>query len=94
MGSSPAIFLWLLLQQMISGTPVGDNDFSDPILVIAGLIFGVGFPVFMYNTGLDTEVCEDGIPDFKFLRSGRATKATTGKTTNWFRINLMGANQR
>ena len=59
-GASPAVFLWLLLQQMISGSPVGDNDFSDPILVIAGLIFGVGFPVFMYTTGLDTEVCEDG----------------------------------
>ena len=31
------------------------------VLIVVGVIFGVGFPLFMYTTGLDTDVRECGV---------------------------------
>ena len=57
----PIVFLWAIFQQVITGTPIGNNPTSDLVLIILGLIFGIGIPLFMYITGLDTEVREYGV---------------------------------
>ena len=61
----PIVFLWAIFQQVIMESPIGNNPTSDLVLMILGLIFGIGFgigiPLLMYTTGLDTEVREYGV---------------------------------
>ena len=59
--TGPAFFLWAIFQQIILGSPFGNNPIDDLVLFIVALILGIGFPLFMYNTGLDTEVRESGV---------------------------------
>ena len=58
---SPAGCLWAIVQQIILGSPFGNNPTDDLVLFIVALVLGIGFPLFMYNTGLDTEVRESGV---------------------------------
>ena len=58
---SPAGSLWAIFQQIILGSPFGNNPTNDLYLIILALIFVVGLPMFMYATDLDTEVIESGI---------------------------------
>ena len=67
------LWVWVLLlfisvlciygavQQLIMGKPFGNNPASDSMLVVITVIFGFGFPVFMYKINLTTEVHEDGL---------------------------------
>ena len=61
----PIVFLWAIFQQVIMESPIGNNPTSDLVLIILGLFFGIGFgigiPLLMYTTGLDTEVKEYGV---------------------------------
>ena len=61
----PVVFLWVIFQQVIMGSPIGNNPTSDFVLIISGLILGIGFgigiPLLMYTTGLDTEVRKYGV---------------------------------
>ena len=61
----PIVFLWAIFQQVIMGSSIGNNPTSDLVLIVLGLFFGVGFgigiPLLMYITGLDTEVREYGV---------------------------------
>ncbi len=41
--------------------PIGDNPTSDPVLIILGVIFVVGFPGLILVSGLDTEVSQHGV---------------------------------
>jgi hypothetical protein len=43
------------------GKPFGNNPASDSMLIVITIIFGFGFPVFMYKINLTTEVREDGL---------------------------------
>ncbi len=49
------------IQQLIMGKPFGNNPASDSMLIVITIIFGFGFPVFMYKIHLTTEVHEDGL---------------------------------
>ncbi len=67
------VWLWLLtlgisgvtfyamVQQLILGTPFGDNPASDTVLIIIVIVFGFMFPVFFYIVNLTTEVHGDGL---------------------------------
>ncbi|UCG83978.1 MAG: hypothetical protein JSW38_03940 [Dehalococcoidia bacterium] len=67
------VWLWLLtlgisgvtfyamVQQLILGTPFGDNPASDTVLIIIVIVFGFMFPVFFYIVNLTTEVRGDGL---------------------------------
>ena len=61
----PVVFLWAIFQQVIIGSPIGNNPTGDCVLIILGLIFvigfGIGIPLLMYTTGIDTEVRESGV---------------------------------
>ena len=57
----PAFLYWALFQQLVLGVPFGDKPVDNYVLILAVFLFGVGLPVFMYITGLDTEVGEYGI---------------------------------
>ena len=52
----PVVFLWAIFQQVIIGSPIGNNPTSDCVLIILGLIFvigfGIGIPFLMYTTDL------------------------------------------
>lgn len=55
------VVLYGMFQQLILGNPFGNNPTSDSGLVIMGIIFGFGFPVFLYYMHLVIEVREDGL---------------------------------
>jgi len=55
------VVIYAMVQQLILGNPFGSNPASDLGLVIMGIIFGFGFPVFFYLLNLATEVREDGL---------------------------------
>ena len=57
----PAISLWAIFQQLIVGSPFGNNPAPDYILVVLAIIVGGGLPLFMYTTGLDTEIRESRV---------------------------------
>lgn len=57
----PGFCLWAIFQQIIMHSPIGNNPTSDFVLIIFGLIVGVGFPLFIYTAGLDTEVRKSGL---------------------------------
>ena len=57
----PSIFLWIIFQQIVMNSQIGDNFANDYILFIPALIFGVGLPLFIYSMGLDTEVRACGV---------------------------------
>ena len=59
--TGPAFSLWAIFQQIVMGSPVGNNPASDLVLIMLALILGVGLPLFMYTMGLDTEVRESGV---------------------------------
>ena len=52
---SPAFFLGVVLQQIILGSPV---DYA--MVILATILLG-GLPLFIYITGLDTEVTDCGV---------------------------------
>ena len=58
---SPAGFLWVIFSQVILNSSVGNNPGKDLVLIIWALLFGIGFPLFMYGMGLDTEVRNYGV---------------------------------
>ena len=57
----PVGSLWFLFQQIIMDSAVGNNPTSDLVLIVLVLVFGLGLPLFMYTTGLDTKVMESGV---------------------------------
>lgn len=50
----PAILSWIIIKQIA----LADIDFT---VGITWIIFGVGFPIFMYRSSLDTEVSNLGV---------------------------------
>jgi hypothetical protein len=56
----PAISVWAIFQQLVMGSPFGNNPAPDYVLVVLVVIVGGGLPLFMYSTGLDTEVRDCG----------------------------------
>ena len=56
----PAISAWAIFQQLVMGSPFGNNPAPDYVLVLLVVIVG-GIPLFMYCTGLDTEVRDCGV---------------------------------
>ena len=59
--TGPVFFLWALFEQIVMNSPVGNNPVNDFVLIILALIFGIGFPLFMYTISLDTQVRESGV---------------------------------
>ncbi len=57
----PTISIWAMFQQFIMGAPFGNNPASNYLLIILVAITGIGFPMFMYITGLDTQVRHCGL---------------------------------
>ena len=57
----PSVSVWSMFQQLVMGSPFGNNPAPDYILVILVVIVGGGLPLFMYSTGLDTEVRDCGV---------------------------------
>jgi len=55
------VTLYAMVQQLILGTPFGDNPASDTVLIVIVIIFGFIFPVFFYIVNLTTEVRDDGL---------------------------------
>ncbi|UCC60180.1 MAG: hypothetical protein JSV02_10735 [Dehalococcoidia bacterium] len=55
------ITFYAMVQQLILGTPFGDNPASDMVLIIIVIVFGFMFPVFFYIVNLTTEVRGDGL---------------------------------
>ncbi len=58
--AGPAISVWAIFQQLVMGSPFGNNPAPDYVLVVLVVIVGGGLPLFMYSTGLDTEVRDCG----------------------------------
>jgi hypothetical protein len=56
----PVSSLWALVQQIIVGSFFGSNPEGFMVLIILVIIGGL-FTWFMYTTGLDTEVYEEGL---------------------------------
>ena len=50
-----------MFQQFVIGSPFENNLASDYLLIILVAITGIGFPLFIYITGLDTEVRHCGL---------------------------------
>ena len=59
--AGPAFFLWAIVRQVVRDSPVGNDPANDLVLIILALIFGIGFPLFMYTISLDTQVRESGV---------------------------------
>ncbi|MDP7357629.1 MAG: DUF6141 family protein [Pseudomonadales bacterium] len=57
----PVVSLWAIFQQLVMGSPFGNNPAPDYVLVVLVIIVGGGLPLFMYSTGLDTEVRDCGV---------------------------------
>ena len=58
---TPAIFLWAILQQIVMGSQFGNDPVPDYVLVVLVVIVGGGPLLFLYSTGLDTEVRDCGV---------------------------------
>ena len=57
-----ASLMWYaLVQQLLLGSPVGENPMPDLMLVIFWLVFGIGLPALFVFSRLVTEVRVDGI---------------------------------
>ena len=56
----PAISVWAIFQQLVLDSPFGNNPAPDYVFVVLVVIVGGGLPLFMYSTGLDTEVRDCG----------------------------------
>jgi len=50
-----------MVQQLLLGKPFGSNPAPDLALVIIGIIFGFGFPIFFFFLNLTTEVRKGGL---------------------------------
>ena len=55
------LIIYAMVQQLLLGKPFGSNPAPDLALVIIGIIFGLGFPIFFYFLNLTTEVRKDGL---------------------------------
>ena len=55
------LIIYSMVQQLIMGRPFGSNPAPDLVLVILGIAFGLGFPLFFYFLKLTTEVRDDGL---------------------------------
>ena len=53
--------LYGAFQQLILGTPFGNNPAPDSVTVVLAIIFGIVLPLFMYTMNLTTEVHSDGL---------------------------------
>ena len=60
-GIVSAINIYIFIQQIILGNPVGNNPAPDVMAIIFFAVFGVGFPVGFYFMNLTTEVRTDGL---------------------------------
>jgi len=56
----PVGSLWAIFQQIILGSPFGNNPGSDWVL-LALVLISIVFTLFMYVLGLDTEVAVEGL---------------------------------
>ena len=57
--STSIILFWGIFQVIILDSTTDTNPWSNFILIIFGLIFGFGFPTFIYSLRLDTKVMTD-----------------------------------
>ena len=57
----PAICLWAVVQQIVLGSPFGNNPAPDYLVLILAIVVGGGLPLFMYIVGLDTKVGDCGL---------------------------------
>ena len=57
----PAFLFWATAQQFFLGFSTGKSLGDTYILLILTVIFSIGFPLFMYTTGLDTQVTHRGL---------------------------------
>ena len=57
----PAIVLWAIFQQIVMGSQFGNDPVPDYVLVVLVVIVGGGPLLFLYSTGLDTEVRDCGV---------------------------------
>jgi len=55
------VTVWAFVQQMVLGTPFGQNPAPDTVMMIIALVFGLAFPALFYVGNLTTEVRSDGI---------------------------------
>jgi hypothetical protein len=53
--------LYGAFQQLILGIPFGSNPAPDGWMIVIAVIFGIGFPIFMYMINLTAEVRSDGL---------------------------------
>ena len=56
-----SVSIYSVVQQLILDKPFGNNPAPDIFVLIIGLIFGLGFPIFFYKITLTTEVTSDGL---------------------------------
>ena len=56
-----ALSIWGAVQQLLLGTPFGNNPAPDSIMILLVIIFGVVFPLVFYFINLTTEVHQDGL---------------------------------
>ena len=56
----PIALVWVIFVLLTNNSIVGDAV-GDLVLLAFAFMYGVGFPFFMYTTGLDTEVRETGV---------------------------------
>ncbi len=56
-----ALQWWLLLAQLLSGQPVGNNPAPAAVLFLNWLLFGVGLPVFFLLLRLEVEVTPNAV---------------------------------
>jgi hypothetical protein len=55
------VTVWAFVQQIVLGTPFGQNPASNTVMMIIALAFGLAFPALFYAANLTTEVRSDGL---------------------------------
>ena len=53
---APIIFVWAILQQVVLGVPFGTKPSGIVVLILLAIVFGIGFPFFLYRMGLDVQL--------------------------------------
>jgi hypothetical protein len=56
-----ALAWWGTVQQLILKKPFGSRPTPDAVMLLIGMVFGIGFPLFFLSLRLITEVRPDGI---------------------------------
>ena len=55
------LIIYAMVQQLVLGRAFGSNPAPDLVLIVLGIIFGLGFPIFFYFLHLTTEVRQEGL---------------------------------